>query len=1054
MGKTSWAGLYGQDLMFQANQRVGEYVLDSLVAQTPYAEEWRAHHHAWSDQLALVKIPTDAQYVSNLQQEGVRLHRLVHPNILCPLGFDPKSQPPYLITEFIPGETLRHWIAGKKLSVDKSVNILRQVLEALRFGHERQIVHGDVRPENILLETSAAAGDFAASGSVKLTDFGVGQAATATVTRDAAAKAQPQRGSLAYVAPEQRDGAPPDVKSDIYSVGVVLFEMLTGEPPSGAELPSELNSDVPASLDDTFKKAYARRDRRFESAKAFLDALAPGGAPPPVSQAASPVETELKFREADIPVAPAGETAEPEPETGGELSLKSDDDYSPPAFASEDEPAAEVAEPLADEPAPATDEQLEEQQEAGADTAVTPEEQTGGEPVIPQIPRVTSRADRDALFDEISKKQVRSVEEFRNALKGYFEIRDMDQGESANIRLRLIRWADALAGGSAEVENGISLINAAARPLYIVKLMIRSTRGEEPERSQTLEHLIAPQAGSILRSADYRLIAHFSSGALNEKLLETIDSSPLRAAVINLTRDSRREFFGRIQREDLLIYRANVITAAYRFDKKKYRAFLVGNGLSIVSAGEPFTKIRQEPTKRAATLLNGEQIHQGMKELRRALDDSQWEAKANGILGAWRGKLAAAYVVEAKAQFKTFGWLESLEYSAKAGQLVPGQEDAIQHALLVRKRIGNLQLLPGTFVAVVLIGLAVLVGLLFPDQINQATTMKAKLIQIVQNPLLAAGVAAWIATLWSASVLKSRLARTDFAFYQAAVFPLLVALAIAFVNYKSPVRASVCGALLIAVIVADVMVFKKFRRYLIRPIDEGSFPGDGLTVLNRIESMLNEDWERIKPHYMELGPLYSYTSVHAAEGAMGELMQEPEAAAGSSDDTAGGTVTGSWHAAPAQSSSEPIETGNPEIDRLAAQMNARISANLRVLAPAARVLMTLFGEYTKAVNNHQIGMAQSNATKIEQKGKDLAAKLADFDRLCRSPLTLNAGDAADLAKEAGERLAARSEDPDVQLLKSLADRAKDFRNDQVGAASDIAAIASEVDAAVERLKKG
>lgn len=1034
--------------MFQAKQRVGEYVLDDLVGRTPYAEEWRAHHHMWSDQLALVKIPTDPQYVSNLQQEGVRLHRLVHPNILCPLGFDPKAQPPYLITEYIPSETLRAWIAGKRLNVEKSVNILRQVLEALRFGHERQIIHGDIRPENILLDTSGAATDFAGSGSVKLTDFGVGVAAAATVAHDAAAQAQPQRGSMAYVAPEQRDGAPPDVKSDIYAVGVVLFEMLTGEPPSGVELPSELNSDVPAWLDDVFKKAYARRDRRFESAKAFLDALSSGGAAPlTTARSAAAADTELKFRtDADIP-APEAATDSAEPEISGEIGFKSEDDYSPPPA---DPEPVEYAEAPAEESPPADEEQLEEQQEAGADTAVTPEEQTGGEPVLPPIPRHPSPADRDALFDEINKKQVRTVEEFRNALKGYFELRDMDQGESANIRLRLIRWANALAGGNAEVENHISLINAAARPLYIVKLLVRSTRGDEPIRSQMLEHLIGPQAGNVLRSADYRLIAHFSASSLSEKLIESISNTPLRTAVINLTRDSRREFFGRMQREDLLIYRANVITAAYRFDKKKYRAFMVGNGLSVVSAGEPFTKIRQEPTKRAATLLNGEQILQGAKELRRALDDPQWEARANDILGAWRGKLAAAYVVEAKAQFKTFGWLESLEYSSKAGQLVPGQEDALNHALMVRKRIGDLQLLPGTFIALVLIGLAVLVGYLWPDQMNQAQPMKVRLIQIGENPLLAAGVAAWIATLWSRAVLKSRLARTDFAFYQAAVFPLLVALAIAFVKYNSPVRVAICAALLAAVIVADVMIFKKFRRFLLRRYDDGAFVGDGLTVLNRIESMLADDWEKIRPHYLELGPLYSFTSVHAAEAAMGELITQPES--GSSDDTAGGTVTGTWHAMPAPP--EEIETGNPELDRLIGQMNGRISASLRTLAPAARVLLTAFAEYSKALGNQQIGMAQSNATKIEQKGKDLANKLADFDRLCRSPLTLGSGEGAELAQRASERLAQRSDDPDVRILKSLADLAKDFRNDQTTAAADIAALVPEVEAAIERMKKG
>ncbi len=77
--------------MFQANQRVGEYVLEELVGQDAYAEEWRAHHHMWSDQEAMVKIPTDPQYVNNLRQDGIKVHRLVHPNIIRPLGFDPEG---------------------------------------------------------------------------------------------------------------------------------------------------------------------------------------------------------------------------------------------------------------------------------------------------------------------------------------------------------------------------------------------------------------------------------------------------------------------------------------------------------------------------------------------------------------------------------------------------------------------------------------------------------------------------------------------------------------------------------------------------------------------------------------------------------------------------------------------------------------------------------------------------------------------------------------------------------------------------------------------------
>jgi serine/threonine protein kinase len=1044
--------------MYQAKQRVGEYVLDELVGQTAYAEEWRAHHHVWADQQAVVKIPTDPQYVNNLRQEGIRVHRLVHPSILCPLGFDPTAQPPYLITEYIQSETLRAWIDARRLTVGQSVNVLRHLLEALQFGHERQVVHGDVRPENILLDTSAASSDFASSGSVKVTDFGVGIAAAATVTRDAAARAQPRGGSLAYLAPEQREGAAPDVKSDIYAVGVVLFEMLTGERPSGAELPSELNSQVASWLDDVFKKSYARRDRRFESARAFLDALSRQSvsAPPafPAAPPAAAPEAGMRLRQEDQSLPPGPVSREPE--SGGEIALAAEDGAAarnPPAPSARTDEGADDSEPLSLRPdgelvlsAPvlsADEEQLQEQ-EAGADTTPMAEDHPGGEPVLPVIPRVPSPADLDALFDELNKKQVRTAEELRAALKGYFEIRDLDQGESANIRLRLMKWANALAGGNAELEEHITLINAAARPLYVVMLLLRSTRGEEPMRSQTLEHLIGDQAGPALRSGDYRLIVHLSATALNEKLLEAISSTPLRTAVMNLTREARREFFGRIQRQDLLIFRANIITAAYRFDGRKYRAFMVGNALSVVSAGEPFTKIRQEPTKRAATLLNGEQLQQGIKELRRALDDPQWETKANAILTAWRGKLAAAYVEEARQLFNGFGWLESLQYSAKAGQLVPGQEDALAHAALVRKRVGQLQLLPGTFIAVVLVGLA----FMWVFQMASPLQPKLLLIQTVQSPLFAAGVAALIATLWSKTVLKARMARTDFAFYQAAVFPLLVALVIAFVKYPSPARDAICGGLLIAVVAADVILFKKLRKHLLRRTDDPGLIGDGLTVLNRIETFLGQDWEKLRPHYLKLGPLYSFTSVQAAQASMADLFETP--AEGLGEDAADGSLTGSWTPKP----SLDLETGNPEVDRLVGQMNARISANLRTLAPAARVLLTIFGEYSKAVSNHQLGMMQANAAKIEQKGKDLAGRLADFERLCRSPLTLDAGENQELIQQAGDRLAKRAEEPDIRLLKSLADRAKDFREDQTRAASDLAALAPQVEAAIERLKKG
>src|SRR5678809_817942 len=131
------------------NQRVGEYVLQDRIAAGTFGEVWRAHHHVWTDRLVAVKVPTDPQYLRNLQREGVAIHGLVHPNIVRALGFDPYADPPYLTMEYVAGSNLRTLIASKSLTAVDAVEILRQVLAGLRHAHANGLIHRDVKPENI-----------------------------------------------------------------------------------------------------------------------------------------------------------------------------------------------------------------------------------------------------------------------------------------------------------------------------------------------------------------------------------------------------------------------------------------------------------------------------------------------------------------------------------------------------------------------------------------------------------------------------------------------------------------------------------------------------------------------------------------------------------------------------------------------------------------------------------------------------------------------------------------------------------------------------------------
>jgi serine/threonine-protein kinase len=262
-------------------QRIGEYILDTRVGGGSFGQVWLAHHHVWSDQLAAVKLPTDPQYVRQLQREGVTLHALPHPNIVQPIGFDPYADPPYLIMEYVPGSSLRLLIEQRALSITDAQAVLRPILAALAFAHAQGVIHRDIKPENILIHEQAAQNGYDAPGMVKVTDFGLGRAAETvaagsilhSVSLDAPRSIQ-LAGTLDYMAPEaRRDPASADRRVDLYACGVLLFEMLTGERPAGTETPGELNPAVPKILDAVFKKAYARLDTRFASADDFLAAL-------------------------------------------------------------------------------------------------------------------------------------------------------------------------------------------------------------------------------------------------------------------------------------------------------------------------------------------------------------------------------------------------------------------------------------------------------------------------------------------------------------------------------------------------------------------------------------------------------------------------------------------------------------------------------------------------------------------------------------------------------------------------------------------------------------
>jgi len=219
-----------------------------------------------------------AEYEARFRTEARSAARLQHPNIVSVYDSDRHGDMAFLVMEFIQGEDLKHHLdAGRRYSLEQSLGMVRDLLSALDYAHRQSIVHRDVKPANLLIE---------ADGRVKLTDFGVARiqdSGEATRTQGSMV------GTLKYMSPEQVQGVPIDARADLFAVGVVLYQLLTGKRPFDGDTdfaiiqqivghvpaaPSTFNTLLPQSIDVVMARALAKkREERFATAQEFSQAL-------------------------------------------------------------------------------------------------------------------------------------------------------------------------------------------------------------------------------------------------------------------------------------------------------------------------------------------------------------------------------------------------------------------------------------------------------------------------------------------------------------------------------------------------------------------------------------------------------------------------------------------------------------------------------------------------------------------------------------------------------------------------------------------------------------
>lgn len=253
-------------------ERLGHYEIVEEIGRGGMAVVYKGIQPSLNRTVAIKVLPAsfaqDEEFIARFDREAETIARLSHPNIIQIIDRGREEGICYFVMEYVDGLNLDEFLKKRSLTFRQILDIALQIGRALAYAHSKAVVHRDLKPSNILI-----AGDTLA---VKVADFGLVQLAQAAGELSTLTQANIAMGTLEYMAPEQRkDARNVDSRADIFSFGIILYEMFTGQLPVGHfKRPSEINPEIPHALDEIILRCLKpTADERYQSASQVTQAL-------------------------------------------------------------------------------------------------------------------------------------------------------------------------------------------------------------------------------------------------------------------------------------------------------------------------------------------------------------------------------------------------------------------------------------------------------------------------------------------------------------------------------------------------------------------------------------------------------------------------------------------------------------------------------------------------------------------------------------------------------------------------------------------------------------